>query len=254
MKVLITRPREDALPLARMLAARGIETLIAPMLTITPLPDAARRLPEQLAGVQALLFTSANGVRAFAAASPRRELPVLAVGDATAAAARLANFRSVSSAGGDVEDLAELVAARLSPQNGALLHAAGTDIAGDLAGRLGRLGFIVHRARLYDAMETSALDLETAVALRQGEIAVALFFSPRTARSFVRLAAAERLAESCRGVSAIALSPAVTTALADLPWHSLRTAAAPTQSDLFAALDEFLSEQRAKAGSGETWE
>ena len=254
MKVLITRPREDALPLARALAARGIETLIAPMLTITPLPEAAQRLSEQMAGAQALLFTSANGVRAFAAASPRRELPVFAVGDATAAAARLADFRSVSSAGGDVEDLAELAAARLSPDHGALLHAAGTEVAGDLAGRLGTLGFRVHRARLYEAVEASALEPEAAEALRRGEIAVALFFSPRTARSFVRLAAAEGLEESCRGSSAIALSPAVATALADLPWHSLRTAAAPTQSDLLAVLDTLLCEQGAKAGAGETQE
>jgi hypothetical protein len=62
------------------------------------------------------------------------------------------------------------------------------------------------------------------------------------------------LAESCRGSSAIALSPAVATALADLPWHSLRTAAAPTQSDLLAALDALLCEQGAKAGAGETRE
>ncbi len=191
MKVLITRPREDALPLARALAARGMEAVLAPMLTITPVAQAARRLADQLAGVQALLFTSANGVRAFAAASPRRELAVFAVGDATAAAARLADFRSVSNAGGDVQDLTELVSARVSPQHGALLHAAGTEVAGDLAGQLGQRGFTVHRARLYDAIPASSLEPETAAALRRGDVGAALFFSPRTALSFVRLAAAE---------------------------------------------------------------
>ncbi|HYM03709.1 MAG TPA: uroporphyrinogen-III synthase, partial [Stellaceae bacterium] len=88
MKALVTRPREDAASLARAFAERGIEAVIEPMLTIAPVAEGARQLAEQLAGVQALLFTSANGVRAFAAASVRRELPVFVVGDASAAAAR----------------------------------------------------------------------------------------------------------------------------------------------------------------------
>ena len=109
MKALVTRPLEDAAPLVRALADRGIETIVAPLLAIAALLDAARRLGDALIGAQALLFTSANGARIFAAASPRRELPVFAVGDASAAAARIAGFRTVTSAGGDVTDLAALV-------------------------------------------------------------------------------------------------------------------------------------------------
>lgn len=245
MKALVTRPAEDAAPLVRALAERGIEALLAPMLTIAPAPDAARRLADLLAGAQAVLFTSANGVRAFAAASQRRELPVFAVGDASAAAARIANFRTVASAGGDVEDLAELVAARLAPQGGALVHAAGTTVAGDLAGRLGALGFTVHRAPIYDARPAAALDAEAAAALRGGDAALALFFSPRTAATFVRLAAAAAVAESCRAMAAFALSPAVAAALAALSWRAVRVAATPSQQDMLAALDGYLAEQTA---------
>jgi uroporphyrinogen-III synthase len=106
VKALVTRPSEDAAPLARALASRGIEALIAPLLTIVPVPNAAQALADALVGAQALLVTSANGARHLAGASTRRELPVFAVGDASAAAARLAGFRAVASAGGDVADLA----------------------------------------------------------------------------------------------------------------------------------------------------
>ena len=58
---------------------------------------------------------AANGARALARATQRRDLPVLAVGDATARAAREAGFESVTSAGGDVGDLAPLAAARCAP-------------------------------------------------------------------------------------------------------------------------------------------
>jgi uroporphyrinogen-III synthase len=242
MKAIVTRPRDDAAMVVRALAQRGIEAVLAPMLTIVPAGDAARQLVERLTGAQAILFTSANGVRAFAAASPRRELPVLAVGDTSAAAARIAGFRAVASAGGTVDDLAELAAAHLSPQSGALLHAGGAALAGDLAGKLRAQGFTVHRAALYDAVPAAALAPETAAAMRRGEAALALFFSPRTATTFVRLAAAAGVGDACRAMAALALSPAVAAALGDFSWRTVRVAARPGQGDLLAALDALLAE------------
>jgi uroporphyrinogen-III synthase len=250
MKAIVTRPREDAAALASALAARGVDVLLAPMLTIRPAPDAARLLAERLTAAQAVLFTSANGVRAFAAASPRRELPVLAVGDASAAAARIAGFRSVASAGGDLADLVELVGAHLSPQGGALLHAAGSALAGDLAGTLAARGFTVHRATLYDAVPAAALDPEVAAAMRRGEAAAALFFSPRTATTFVRLAAAAGVGDACRAIMAVALSPAVASALGELSWRTVRVAARPGRDDLLAALDALLAERAAQPKFG----
>jgi uroporphyrinogen-III synthase len=241
MKALVTRPAADAAPLARALGMRGIEALIAPLLTIVPAEDAGRRLADALIGAQAVLFTSANGARIFAAASPRRELPVFAVGDASAAAARIAGFRSVASAGGDVADLARLVAARLAPQAGALVHAAGSAVAGDLAGDLSAAGFSLRRAVIYHAVPAAALDPAIAEALRAGAVQLALFFSPRTAAGFVRLAAAAGLADSCRAMTGLALSPAVAAALAELPWREVSVAAAPTERALLAALDGFVA-------------
>ena len=65
MQALITRPVEDTGPLAALLAARGVVAVSEPLLAIRPIPGA---VPD-LDGVQALFFTSANGARAFAAAS-----------------------------------------------------------------------------------------------------------------------------------------------------------------------------------------
>jgi uroporphyrinogen-III synthase len=250
MKAIVTRPRDDAAALVSALAARGVAALLAPMLTIRPAPDAARHLAERLAGAQAVLFTSANGVRAFAAASPRRELPVLAVGDASAAAARMAGFRSVASAGGDVADLIELATSHLSPQGGALVHVAGTTLAGDLAGQLAARGFTVHRATLYEAIPAAALEPETAAAMRCGEADAALFFSPRTATTFVRLAAAAGVGDACRAIMAVALSPAVAAALGELSWRTVRVASRPGQDDLLAALDALLGERAAQPKFG----
>jgi uroporphyrinogen-III synthase len=240
MKALVTRPDQDAAPVAAALRARGIEPVLAPMLRIEPEPHGAARLVGALAGAQAVLFTSANGVRAFAQAATRFELPVFCVGEATAAAARMAGFRTVFSAGGDIADLAALVGARLAPGNGALVHAAGADIAGDLAAALGAKNFALRRIVLYRAIAVDVLPAAAADALRQGEIALALFFSPRTAASFVRLARAAGLAERCDNMTALALSRNVAAALSDLSWRATVAATAPNLPAMLTALDEIL--------------
>src|SRR5438067_9042653 len=93
---LVTRPRAEAEGLAAALDARGIAALIEPLLDIS-YRDAP---PPDLAGVQAILCTSANGVRALARLSEDRAPPLFAVGEATAARARAEGFARVESAGG----------------------------------------------------------------------------------------------------------------------------------------------------------
>jgi uroporphyrinogen-III synthase len=105
MQALITRSLEDAEELAGELRQRGLIPVLAPLLTIC---NRTGVVP-QLEGVQALLLTSANGARAFAAATHIRDLPVYVVGDATARTVTGLGFGHVKSADGDVEDLARLV-------------------------------------------------------------------------------------------------------------------------------------------------
>ena len=89
MRLLLTRPQTDSEKLARELTARGISSIIEPLLNIViqEVP------PLDTKGVAALAFTSANGVQAFSERSSRRDLPVYTVGDATARAARTAAHR-----------------------------------------------------------------------------------------------------------------------------------------------------------------
>jgi uroporphyrinogen-III synthase len=232
MRLLLTRPAEDSAALAVALEQRGHVVQIEPMLAIRPLPDAAL----DLAGAQALLLTSANGARALAGRPIQRDLPVFAVGDATALAAREAGFRQVGSAGGDVDGLARLVTARLDPAGGRLVHVAGGMVAGDLAGALGAAGFTVDRAVLYAAEPAETLSAACHQALTAGTLDGVLFFSPRSSRAFARLARMAGCGASCRRLKGWFLSQAVSAAC-DLPLRARVIAAEPTQAALLAAID-----------------
>src|SRR5947209_2139028 len=209
LRALVTRPRAEAQELAQALAERGIEAIVEPLLEIhyrdAPMPD--------LVGVQAVLCTSANGVRALARLSSEREVPLFAVGDATAARARAERFTRVESAGGNVDDLARLVRDRLRPETGRLLHLAGSEIAGDLASMLRDHGFLIERAVLYEARPPAALSAPTARALAAGIVDFALFFSPRTAAIFLNLAERAEIRDALRTVTAISISAAADAAL-----------------------------------------
>jgi uroporphyrinogen-III synthase len=251
MQALITRPIGDAEPLAAALAVRGITPVIEPLLVIRPLSPPGPDWTSALNGAQAVLFTSANGARAFARVTARRDLPVFAVGDATAREAGALGFCTVANAAGNVDDLAALVTTRLDPGHGLLIHAAGSTVAGDLAGRLAAAGFELYRAVLYSADPVSSLTEATVAALRGSRIDFGFFFSPRTAAHFVTLARAARIEEACRHIAALCLSPAVAAEPSSLAWARIIAAGAPEQRALLAAFDSFLSGARAAPNTAE---
>jgi uroporphyrinogen-III synthase len=230
LRVLITRPRPQALELARRLEAQGDIALIEPLLRVEPILE----VPD-LKGVQAILLTSANAVPALSEAAKR--LPVFAVGAATAAAARRAGCPAVVSAGGAGEDLARLVAGRCRPDGGALLHLCGEQVATEPAASLIAAGFALRRRAVYRTEAADALLPGTAEALRRREVDAVLLLSPRTARTFALLVGRHGL-EACLGATAaICLSAAVAEPCRALVWQAIHTAARPELSAVLEVLE-----------------
>lgn len=231
MRVLITRPRERALEVARQLEQLGDTALLEPLLQIEPLPGVA---PE-LAGVQAIVLTSAHAVPALD--GPAKALPVFAVGDATAAAARRAGCGAVVSACGAGRDLADLIAARCRPEQGSLLHLSGEHVREGLAAELAAAGFVLRRQAVYRAIAASSLAPATVAALAARQVDAVLLFSPRTARTFVGLIDKHGLRDRLTGTAAICLSAAVAQPCRELVWRAIYPAARPELGGLLEALE-----------------
>ncbi len=233
MKILITRPEPDASRLAEILKKKGHESILAPMMTITNLPGTQ----VDVDGVQALLVTSANGARALGRATAFRDVRVYAVGSATADTVRDEGFADVISADGDVPSLANKVIAECEPDQGRLVHVAGTEVAGDLSGLMKTAGFECERAVLYEAKAAQEIPKGVIDQLRSGEVDLALFYSPRTAAIFAENAKQAKLSASFKSMRAICLSTAVAAKVEELPWLEVSVAEAPNQENLLALLD-----------------
>jgi len=232
MRILVTRPLEDGKEIAALLAQRGHQALLAPLLEPRFHDGPLLEQGGELEDVQALLATSANGMRAFIRRSARRDLPVFAVGPQTAKEAREAGFADVRSADGDAKALAEATRRWASPQ-GVLLHVCAEDAPGALAESLSASGFSVRRCALYAIERATQLPPDAQTALKQGTLDAAMFFSPRTARIFGALAGAsptERLTAFC-------ISPATARALTPSRFAKIAVAIGPNQDAMLALVE-----------------
>jgi uroporphyrinogen-III synthase len=234
MRVLITRPQPDASRTAERLRALGHEAVVSPVLHVDPLPlDHPPHGP-----FTALAATSANSVRIAAhipALARWRTLPLYAVGEHTADAARDAGFAEAIAAGGD----AAALAARLQKTVAAgsrVLHLAGEARAQELGALLTRAGIAVEVAVLYRTRPAEAFETTALEALRSGRLHAALHYSPRSAEAFARLLRAHGLIDEARRVRHYCLSPAVAAPLADIA-SAPPVAARPNEADLLALLE-----------------
>ena len=232
MRLLITRPQEDAAAIAQLLRTRGHVPIIAPLMDVL-----VREGPElSLEGVQALLATSANGVRALARRTPRRDVAVYAVGPQTAETARGAGFKNVFSAEGDATALVEFVAERADPAKGQLLHAAGAETAGRVKQALQAKGFTVENVVLYDAAPVAKLPENALLTLQDGTLDGVLLFSPRSAKTFATLATEAKVAAACEKMDAYCISAATAAALMPLTFARVAVAGVPNQDAILALI------------------
>lgn len=234
MRVLITRPRKEAERVAEMLRERGHEPIVSPLMEIRFVDG-----PEiVLDGVQAILATSSNGIRALARRTSRRDVPIFAVGPQTTSAARSAGYLNIRTAQGDSLALAGAAREWAASSAGVLVHVAGRERSGDLARQLSEFGFQVRTESLYEATAADSLSREAITTLRAGTLDAVMLFSPRSARIFVQCAVRSHVEGSCQTLVACLISPAVGSALAPLSFREVRVAAQPNLDAMLPLLSQ----------------
>lgn len=230
MRLLVTRPEADAARTAAALRARGHSVVLAPLLRIEPVADAAIGAGPWAA----VLVTSANVASAVASHVRGPDLiplPVFAVGERSAQAMRALGCADVISAGGNAGDLARIVATHVAPP-ARLLYLAGEQRSGDLGGELGAKGFVVETVAIYRAAAADTLPPQAASALAHGVDGV-LHFSRRSAVAYVAGARAAGLLESALRPAHFCLSAQVAVPLQSAGGVVVRIAQAPTEAALF---------------------
>jgi uroporphyrinogen-III synthase len=233
MRVLVIRPEPDATRTAKRLDAAGHTALVAPVLATQildpPLPDDAALV----------VLTSANAVRALARRpelSRFTDLATVAVGTATAAAAREAGLTSVVSAEGRAADVAATVASLGLKPGTKVLYPAATERADALEERLAALGLDVAMVEVYRTVQVEAWPAETVAALAAGAADVAQVMSRRSGLALVALTQRHGLQAVARGMACHAISAEAVTPDLAASFASVTIAGRPSLDGLLALL------------------
>jgi uroporphyrinogen-III synthase len=243
MAVLVTRPLPDGEATAKSLQAAGFAVLLAPMLRFEPVPF----VEDDDISYGAVIVTSANSLRAIGPellGSRLLKLPLFAVGEHTASAARDAGFGEVIVAKGDAGALRDLVLAGVKAKRlnkaAQLLYLAGADLARDLAGELGEKGFTVVAHTTYRMVPAMSLPREVCDAFMAGEVEAILHYSRRSARAFLDAARAGGVEISALALPQCCISASVASILHDAGATQVVAAPSPDEKALFEALNRSL--------------
>jgi uroporphyrinogen-III synthase len=232
MRVVVTRPQPQGDRTADTLAARGHDAFVAPLMRI-------EAIDVDLAGSWgAVLITSANAPGAIAgnaAFAALRGVPVYAVGRRSAEAAQQAGFADVTSAGGDVRDLVQLVAERHADASAPLLYLAGENRAADLTAELAAHGIAAEMRVVYRAV-TAPFPPELVAALEAGDVQAVLHFSRRSAENYVAGARAAGITEQAMAVRHFCLSVQVAEPLNAAGAERVTVAPRPEEAALIELL------------------
>lgn len=227
MRLIITRPEEDALPLKAKLETRGHAAIMAPLLKIVPRSQA---FVPPLA-YQLVCITSANAFRFLQVEDRLKSIPLLAVGPQSLAIAREIGFKFSEAHGGDVQGLAAHAAAAFDPKKGPVLYLSGAKTSADLQALLMASGFAVEKVVTYDALVQTPDDIEGALKGAEG----VLLYSPRTAHLWCKLMVSSGLEREAAAPIYYCLSDNVAKALPG-SWKR-RVAEMPDEAAMLALLD-----------------
>lgn len=243
--VLLTRPRGQALALARQLEQLGAAVWLLPVIEVAEPLDwgPVDRALEQLSSYHWLVFTSANGVHALLRRLRQRgqDLRALAGVRLAAIGPRTAETLRSYHLEPDLvpprycsEELAAALAPRVAGQRVLLARAdRGRDVLPRLLAEVAQ----VEQIAVYRQCDLVQADPAVLEALRQGAIHYVTLTSPSIARAFVALLDPDsrRLLEQ-RQVQLVALSPVTGAALRELGLPVAAEAQEYTQAGLVTAL------------------
>lgn len=208
-KIWITRTEPAAQRSAAAWANAGFDPVIAPLLSVTPMPDKIE-IPDDAQ----LIFTSAHGVSHSGLSGDDRQ--VYCVGKATAHAAKKYGFTSVISGGGDWKKLTDIIETTDKP----IIHISGSIVRGSIVETLSERGFLASRKIVYrtDPIRQWPVDVS--------EIDAAALYSPMASETLMRLPRTD-----ISHLTAYCLSENVALPLRDM---AVKIAASPNERALIA--------------------
>jgi uroporphyrinogen-III synthase len=166
-------------------------------------------------------------------------MPLYTVGKHTAIKAQLAGFSHVVMAGEDVYGLIETIEKdfKSSTSQSKLLYASGNVVHHDLGKKLIHQGIDTTRIIVYDSIVSESLQEDTLSLLAAGTLKAIVFYSKRSAETFMKIIEKSGYLSCLRGITAYTLSAHIAQALPSEYFSDIKIATEPTQDALLSLIE-----------------
>lgn len=235
MRLLVTRPEEDAVAFKAHLIAQGHQVTIEPLLVINT--DEADEI--DLEGAQAIMATSRNGLRALAKSvklDAAKSIKLFAVGPGTASTARGLGFATIIEGPSNAAALVPLISENAEINGGQLVHLAGDTVKAGFVDELHRLGFFVSQPVVYTTEAATRFASPTVASMRNKRIDGVILLSPRTAQVYVDLVHMHNLKLAAAGIVHFCISQATADRLETLGEVPIRVPHQPNLQEMLALI------------------
>ena len=217
MHILLTRPLEDCSEMILKFQSLGHQVSHLPLLNISQLNYEETNFLDY----KGIIFTSANAVKFLDLKKIEKNILCFCVGNATEKKARNLGFQNTIVAGGNVENLKELILQNFDKKYGKLLYVSGEIVSVDLAQQLEKEGYNVKRLINYKVSHIEKFEEKFINELKLKMPDIVYIYSQNSASSFLNFIKVYQLESLWMNTNLMCIGEKTSAILNEIKWKKI---------------------------------
>tara|TARA_Y100001970_G_scaffold16311_1_gene18321 strand:+ start:5334 stop:6032 length:699 start_codon:yes stop_codon:yes gene_type:complete len=217
MHILLTRPLEDCSEMILKFQSLGHQVSHLPLLNISQLNYEEINFLDY----KGIIFTSANAVKFLDLKKVEKNILCFCVGSATEKKARNLGFQNTIVAGGNVENLKELILQNFDKKYGKLLYVSGEIVSVDLAQQLEKEGYNVKRLINYKVSHIEKFEEKFINELKLKMPDIVYIYSQNSASSFLNFIKVYQLESLWMNTNLMCIGEKTSAILNEIKWKKI---------------------------------
>ena len=217
MHILFTRPFDDCHEL--MLRFKSLGHIVSNIPVISIQKIIYESLDFSL--FKGIIFTSSNAIKFLDTQKIDKKIKCFCVGNATEKVAKMKGFQNIYVAGGNVENLKEIIFQNFGVSDGNLIYVTGQIISSDLDKKLISQGYHLKRIINYKAIEQEKFNNDEIEKLKDKIPDIVYVYSQNSAQSFLNMIKNYNLQSSWMNTNLMCISEKTSTVLNEIKWKKI---------------------------------
>ena len=217
MHILFTRPFDDCHEL--MLRFKSLGHMVSHIPVISIQKIIYESLDFSL--FKGIIFTSTNAIKFLDTQKIDKQIKCFCVGNATEKVAKTKGFQNIYVAGGNVENLKEVILQNFEVSDGNLIYVTGQTISSDLDKKLISEGYNLKRIINYKAIVQEKFNNNEIEKLKDQIPDIVYVYSQNSALGFLNMIKNYNLQNSWMNTNLMCISEKTSTVLNEIKWKKI---------------------------------